>query len=86
MNADQITQPAAWPEGVIGRYLTDAGRALRRADITTDVIERSSTSYLAQCHSGCDFQYDHVYEANARKAAHAHAEQCRALPRPEVAQ
>jgi hypothetical protein len=77
--------PQPWPEGVIARYLTDAGRALNRENITTNVIKKGNTSYLAQCHSGCDLQYSHVYEEYARKAAAGHAERCRALPRPAVA-
>jgi len=99
MNADQITQPAAWPEGVIGRYLTVGGATV---DIQHDayyVYDTEPTSTVAKCGGCLDTHTEQWAEyadsfdggtswadKEARKWAQAHAETCRALPRPEVTQ
>jgi hypothetical protein len=84
-------QTAAWPEGVIARYLTVGGATV---DVTTpdnDVAsyatcdgcgERSGSSRVpADCMGGAE----HARQANtdgARYWAQDHAETCRAIPKP----
>jgi hypothetical protein len=76
----------AWPASVIARYLTVGG-----AHVDISVIA-DSTSHSVFC-SGC--QYDSMFtsgglstyvteqtEQEARRWAQAHAETCRAMPRP----
>lgn len=72
---------SAWPNGVIARYLTVGGA-------TVDIDDRNSS----QC-TGCDQTDENdrwVSRTNstsrARTWAQAHAEKCRALPRPDGAQ
>ncbi|GAA3032384.1 hypothetical protein FHS39_002567 [Streptomyces olivoverticillatus] len=79
-------RPAAWPKGVIARYLTRAGEALRDPSITVDVvgggeyhennIYRCRACGSKSLNSGTNLIY-------AEEQAHAHAEKCRAVPRPE---
>ncbi|MFI1161387.1 hypothetical protein [Streptomyces sioyaensis] len=78
---------AAWPEGVIARYITVAGVALADPELAVEV-----TSFPAACCKGCgeDDAYDRSaapYNSprRARQWAQAHAEKCRAMPRPDGA-
>ncbi|PYC80490.1 hypothetical protein C7C46_12355 [Streptomyces tateyamensis] len=79
-----------WPEGVLARYLTAGGA-------TVDITRGSGVDFTATCLGCGDAQEcDHVsatciggpataLKANqgaAREWAQAHAERCRALPRP----
>ncbi|MFL4947510.1 hypothetical protein ACJ6WE_09070 [Streptomyces sp. MMS24-I31] len=91
----QTTQTAVtWPEGVIARYLTDAGKAIGDPTVTVDLIEKDD-SVLARCtvcpDSEADFSFDPMCTGaratgwatkQAATWAQAHAEVCRALPRP----
>ncbi|WP_327738428.1 hypothetical protein OG749_36200 [Streptomyces nojiriensis] len=87
---------AAWPAGVIARYLTKAAEILGE-DITVNVFE-TKDGHQAHCR-GCrcnSFDYTPEYvltvvdgRACARPTdlqacdwAQAHAETCRAMPRP----
>jgi hypothetical protein len=68
------TFAAAWPEGVIARYLTVAGA-------TVDLTGGGNHTYY-RC-TGCDFGKGTWWnERTALDHAQAHAETCRALPRP----
>lgn len=103
----QKTTVAAWPGGVIARYLTVGGA-------TVDITERSGymtrtdpTETVATC-TGCgasqkvewtqgvwDYTADRMVDVHdegghrskqkACEWAQGHAEDCRAMPRPEVA-
>ncbi|WP_030423265.1 hypothetical protein [Streptomyces sp. NRRL F-5065] len=68
----------AWPEGVIARYRTVGGATVDQIDLGTDTYWR----YEIQC-TGCPHKDDFMEELSARQAAQAHAETCRALPRPD---
>lgn len=71
-------EPTVWPEGVIARYLT-IGRA------TVDISEQC----MSRC-TGCgEDDSEDIFVSRcgttlsrARRWAQAHAEKCRALPRP----
>ncbi|MFF7023024.1 hypothetical protein ACFY97_18725 [Streptomyces klenkii] len=76
--------PAAWPEGIVARYLTVAGATV---DITggwpkhwrcTACPKTSVGQYTNPF--GTPFSDDKIHEQ-----AQQHAESCRALPRPEGA-
>lgn len=71
MSLQAFTAP--WPEGVIARYLTVSGAHI---DIT-----KPWNDYRAVC-DGCAKGYSCSFENPARDWAQAHAETCRALPRP----
>lgn len=76
----ETIQQTAWPEGVIARYLTVSGA-------TVDLrAERSDGAYIdsGDC-TGCGFHIDWGPLKYARQKAQAHAETCRALPRPDGA-
>ncbi|MFI8942729.1 hypothetical protein [Streptomyces syringium] len=80
--------PAAWPEGVIARYLTRAGEALRDPSITVDISGggeyRENNTYRCRgCGSESLSGKSGTSLLYAVGQAHAHAEACRALPRPE---
>ena len=93
MNPTSSTQSAAWPEGVIARYLTVGGA-------TVDVRDFSDEEAAQAWCNGCD-RYDttdwpedhprfspscrmeHAADT-ARRWAQSHAESCRAMPRPEA--
>ncbi|MFF6829619.1 hypothetical protein [Streptomyces longwoodensis] len=84
---DQPTQqpsPAAqpWPDGVIARYLTVAGATVdvsESAPATDDEVSRCDL----KC-TGCPYEDSSRIADNAHRLAQAHAETCRALPRPEA--
>jgi hypothetical protein len=73
--SDTTTTAAAWPEGVIARYLTVAGA-------TVDIREGSydATDQTGTC-TGCGTSYTRG-PALTREWAQVHAEKCRALSRP----
>lgn len=89
----QPPSPAAWPDGVIARYLTVAGA-------TVDITYDSHRGLLNATCTGCDWvdrtstggflsdtpeqEQARVEETlpESRVVAQAHAERCRALPRP----
>lgn len=94
--------PTPWPDGVIARYLTDAGKALANPNLAVDVhaYRKDGQHTLVTC-GVCPWEYDasgnpslssHFSDAyceseankQAHHAAQAHAERCRALPRPEA--
>lgn len=69
-----------WPQGVIARYATVGGATV---DLFQDGTSRGyidSTTCL-----GCDWREGWTKLEFARQEAQAHAEKCRALPRPAVA-
>jgi hypothetical protein len=82
---------------VIARYLTDAGKALGDTNLAVSLteIERNERgggvfTTVAEC-SACPaverFHWENgkgLAEAGAREWAQAHAEKCRAMPRPEA--
>ncbi|MFF9631757.1 hypothetical protein [Streptomyces fradiae] len=92
----------AWPKGVIARYLTVAGAALGRDDLTVDVETLTTVDYddpyatrstCRACATRDERDYDlyrnyrgdaraRASQDEARSWAQAHAERCRALPRP----
>ncbi|MGW3196297.1 hypothetical protein ACWDBD_17260 [Streptomyces sp. NPDC001118] len=83
----RTAEPAAWPDGVIARYLTVGGA---HVDLTEAANEITGT-----CH-GCPdenhrFDFDPMCEglrmvsfakSQASTWAQSHAEKCRAMPRP----
>lgn len=79
MNQQHVSTPwqLPWPEGTIARYWTVAGATV---DIT-----RSDTRVHVRC-TGCPFSRTPgtSWDETAHEIAQAHAETCRALPRPEA--
>lgn len=81
------TQTTTWPEGVIARYLTDAGKALADPGITVALSECPDTGDIAGSCRGCEATFD---DSNyicrdldtGRHWAQEHAETCRAMPKP----
>ncbi|WP_431781729.1 hypothetical protein [Streptomyces chumphonensis] len=67
----------AWPEGVIARYLCAAAAIVDVRDHGEDVHWR----YGVAC-NGCLYTGMDTNPLAAHKAAQAHAERCRAMPRP----
>ncbi|WP_369359572.1 hypothetical protein [Streptomyces sp. cg2] len=65
---------ATWPEGVIARYLT-------LAHATVDLTRHDSGDVSCEC-TGCGYNRSAWAEPVIRDRAQAHAETCRALPRP----
>lgn len=85
-----------WPEGVIARYVTDAGKMLGDPMVTVDLIEKSDriVGRCTACPVTDDFHFDPMCTGaratgwaakQGAQWAQAHAEKCRALPKPEVA-
>jgi hypothetical protein len=91
--ATDETLTAPWPADVVARYVTVAG-----ATVDISAIEHS-TSHSATCH-GCKAQQlltgaslddyhtveyiTETTEQDARRWAQAHAETCRAMPKPNA--
>ncbi|MFH8410726.1 hypothetical protein ACH4FX_39035 [Streptomyces sp. NPDC018019] len=71
-------QQAAWPEGVVNRYLTLAGVALADTNITVDVTD---DGFAAECR-GCQADTRNGYACAVSSWAQTHAANCRQLPRP----
>ncbi|MGW7020852.1 hypothetical protein ACWGGS_16100 [Streptomyces decoyicus] len=71
---------AAWPEGVIARYLNLGSGTVDIADKG----EESYWRYAAAC-TGCPATDETDVEDFARNWAQSHAEKCRAMPRPAAA-
>jgi hypothetical protein len=70
----------SWPDGVFARYLTVAGA-------TVDLVKaKPESGYVdgGDC-TGCDYHIDWTPVKFARQKAQAHAETCRALPKPDGA-
>lgn len=78
MSAKTETTQAAWPEGVVNRYLTLAGIALADPNITVDVTD---DGFAAECR-GCESHNSNSHAVAVTSWASTHAEQCRQLPRP----
>lgn len=93
--------PGAWPEGVIARYLTVAGATVDISHDMHLLTDTEPNLTIAQCGgegcrerhvekwSGHAFRNDNgskSADAVASGWAQAHAEKCRALPRPAPAQ
>lgn len=80
------TQPVStpwqlpWPDGCVARYWTVAGATV---DITVDSSNKDHHYY--RC-TGCTYGRDGGWwsEDIAHERAQAHADKCRALPRPAV--
>ncbi|MEU3528854.1 hypothetical protein AB0E62_34235 [Streptomyces sp. NPDC038707] len=74
MPSSARSESAAWPEGVIARYVTVGGA-------TVDVRGGGdSTGY--EC-TGCPYESSPFWHHSiAHEHAQKHAEKCRALPRP----
>ena len=68
-----------WPDGTIARYWTIAGATV---DIT-ELGDNASLGYNLAC-TGCPHWETPRTEDEAHRHAQAHAERCRALPRPSV--
>ena len=64
------TKPATWPEDVVARYLTIGGA-------TVDISGAGTTVDCRGCGDSKLLSPDH-----AARYAQAHAEDCRAMPRP----
>lgn len=89
------TDTATWPEGVIARYLTVGGATV---DINHDTLYPDDTEPNVSCArcQGCDAycneewgHYRAFYASSSaddvvRPWAQAHAETCRAMPKPTV--
>ncbi|WP_318205364.1 hypothetical protein [Streptomyces sp. SCL15-4] len=65
-----------WPDGVTHRYANLVGA-------TVDITDSGRGRYDTKC-TGCPYGNSSKFEANAHTEAQAHAERCRALPRPEA--
>jgi len=81
-----MTTATTWPKGVIGRYLTDAGKALADPSMTVDIVDRGDDDIDGRC-NGCEETFeDSPYITNdlgtVRHWAQEHAEKCRAMPKP----
>ncbi|MCX4750937.1 hypothetical protein OG455_41385 [Kitasatospora sp. NBC_01287] len=77
-----------WPDGVIARYLTVGGATVDIEDIDPD---RVTAWCFSPCGSTRTFLGPHLYEQDqpirdAKAWSQAHAETCRARPRPNGAQ
>lgn len=92
-------QQAAWPEGVIARYLTVGGALVDVSHETLYVDDAKPNTTLARCGgAGCGSYNDEEWgrwadrfdngsgaaDSVVREWAQAHAETCRALPKPGV--
>lgn len=67
-----------WPEGVLFRFLTIVG-----ATVDLRQAAHDSAALQGEC-TGCGNNISPDLRYHAKQAAQAHAETCRALPRPEV--
>lgn len=78
---------AAWPEGVIARYLTVAGVALANPELAVEVTHFPASRCKGCGEDDADDRFVCAYnsERRAREWAQAHAEKCRAMPRPDGA-
>lgn len=72
-----VTVEPVWPEGVIARYLTVVGAHV-------EITGGYGTAYRRCTGCGDGEGWGGWSEARARELAQAHAETCRALPKPEV--
>lgn len=63
-----------WPDNVIARYLTIVGAHV-------EITKTNGREVRARCTGGCGFDVT-KFASDAHESAQAHAEKCRALPRP----
>jgi hypothetical protein len=87
--AQQQAEATAWPEGVIARYLTDAGKALADPRITVDLSQDDDTSDITGICCGCEATFaesNYISRSlsTGKRWAQEHAEKCLALPKPEA--
>lgn len=77
----RTSEQQPWPDGTIARYLTVGGATV---DITNSGKDDDHRHYTrcTGCHYGRNRSW--VNEDIAHQNAQAHAEKCRALPRPAV--
>lgn len=73
--AEHAIQQAAWPEGVMSRYLTVGGA-------TVDIRPSSHEDRVSSVCTGCGEEDCFSHEKYIRERAQRHAETCRALPKP----
>jgi hypothetical protein len=93
----QTAQSAAWPEGVVARYVTLAGATVDVSHDMSLIQDTEPNLSIARCGGeNCDASHherwtDYGYRSDdgsrgadreVGKWAQAHAETCRALPRP----
>ena len=79
-----MSQQQPWPEGVDVRYLTVGGATVDLRFTTHDNhLGEPVKGARAEC-LGCLTHYGPDLADTTRRQAQAHAETCRALPRPEV--
>ncbi|MGW4300401.1 hypothetical protein ACWEHT_11550 [Streptomyces sp. NPDC004646] len=79
--------PAPWPKGVVARYITLAAAVDPTATVDVRRVKNSGrlTGFTAECR-GCPWTEPDADERLARQEAQRHAETCRGLPGPGVAQ
>lgn len=80
-----VTQIEEWPEDMVARFLTAAGRALGDTSLTVDLSRGGRFSHVYQCR-GCGAGRSGIPggESDGRRAAQDHATECTGLPRPEA--
>jgi hypothetical protein len=78
MSKQQTTTPEPWPEGVTMRVANDFGATV---DLKVCKQYGNGDFRYGAC-TGCDYEVRPVSTRTAREDAQAHAEKCRALPRP----
>ncbi|MGP4052058.1 hypothetical protein [Streptomyces sp. 2A115] len=94
---ESAAQSPGWPKGVVGRYLTDAGKALSDPTLTVDLIEQDD-GVLARCTTCPDSEWKVPFDPastggratgwatrEAGQWAQRHAETCQAM-RPTAAE
>ncbi|MCK1813281.1 hypothetical protein MTQ13_03165 [Streptomyces sp. XM4011] len=73
-------EPAAWPEGVVIRFVTVGGA---HVDVTGPEYSDQTSWYCHGCKDKSQYPYA-GYLSSTRSKANDHASACRALPKPEV--
>ncbi|MES9522434.1 hypothetical protein [Streptomyces capoamus] len=76
-----MTEQQPWEPGIVARYLTIGGATV---DLKQDETSRGYVDDI-DC-TGCGYHSGWTKVEFARAEAQAHAEKCRALPRPAVNQ
>ncbi|MEU9166096.1 hypothetical protein AB0D29_38200 [Streptomyces sp. NPDC048424] len=76
-----MTSPNAWPKGVVARYLTRAAEILSDPNATVDVRRNRDYGHSWDCR-GCGHGTSSGDSNEVHTRAQAHAEKCRAIPRP----
>ncbi|GAA1887920.1 hypothetical protein GCM10009837_07180 [Streptomyces durmitorensis] len=75
-----MPQPA-WPEDVVARYLTLSGEIFRDPSMYVEVLRKDGQHSVARCRC-CTYDTSRQHDGRAQDMAQAHAETCRALPKP----